>query len=156
MNRKIRACFSMCLLLMGTQACNSGKSDNSSQSNDSTAVEHVESASLPGTYEYAGNADTIRLDLHTKQDSVYGQLLYALGEKDRNVGDFKGVIKGGQLIGEYYFMSEGLASVRDMIFNVTKEGLLEGYGEVEERDGGFRFIDTKNLKFNHGMLLIKK
>lgn|SRR5690606_22707199 len=153
MKRKFKACLSMSLLLLAAQACNSG---NPTQTHNTTTVEEVDKNSLPGTYEYIGNGDTIRLDLNAKQDSVFGQLLYALGEKDRNVGDFKGHVKGGQLIGEYYFMSEGVNSVRDMIFNVTNEGLIEGYGEVEERDGGFRFLDTSKLKFDHGMLLEKK
>ncbi|WKK57071.1 hypothetical protein [Sphingobacterium sp. BN32] len=153
MKRKFKACLSLSLLLLAVQACNSG---NQTQNNNTATVKEVDNDTLPGTYEYIGKGDTIRLELNAQQDSVFGKLLYALGEKDRNVGDFKGHVKGGQLIGEYYFMSEGVGSVRDMIFNVTKEGLLEGYGEVEERDGGFRFLDTSKLKFDHGMLLEKK
>jgi len=153
MKRKFKACLSLSLLLLAVQACNSG---NQTQNNNTATVKEVDKDTLPGTYEYIGNGDTIRLELNAQQDSEFGKLLYALGEKDRNVGDFKGHVKGGQLIGEYYFMSEGVGSVRDMIFNVTKEGLLEGYGEVEERDGGFRFLDTSKLKFDHGMLLEKK
>ena len=153
MKRKFKACLSLSLLLLAAQACNSG---NQTQNNNTATVKEVDKDTLPGTYEYIGNGDTIRLELNAQQDSVFGKLLYALGEKDRNVGDFKGYVKGGQLIGEYYFMSEGVGSVRDMIFNVTKEGLLEGYGEVEERDGGFRFLDTSKLKFDHGMVLEKK
>lgn len=153
MKRKFKACLSLSLLLLAVQACNSG---NQTQNNNTATVKEVDKDTLPGTYEYIGNGDTIRLELNAQQDSVFGKLLYALGEKDRNVGDFKGHVKGGQLIGEYCFMSEGVGSVRDMIFNVTKEGLLEGYGEVEERDGGFRFLDTSKLKFDHGMLLEKK
>lgn len=153
MKRKFKACLSLSLLLLAAQACNSG---NQTQNNNTATVKEVDKDTLPGTYEYIGNGDTIRLELNAQQDSVFGKLLYALGEKDHNVGDFKGHVKGGQLIGEYYFMSEGVGSVRDMIFNVTKEGLLEGYGEVEERDGGFRFLDTSKLKFDHGMVLEKK
>ena len=153
MKLKFKACLMIPGVLLAMQACQSG---NTTQSTKAVPAEELQKESLPGTYAYVGNGDTIRLDLQTKQDSVFGKLLYALGEKDRNDGDFKGTIKGNQLVGEYYFMSEGVGSVRDMIFNVTKDGLLEGYGEVEEKNGGFRFIDTSKLKFDHGMVLLKK
>ncbi len=66
------------------------------------------------------------------------------------------MIKDSLLVGQYTFMSEGVSSVRETVFGIVPEGLIEGFGDVEERDSMMVFKNMDSLRFDHGMILHKK
>lgn len=52
------------------------------------------------------------------------------------------------LIADYTFWSEGRKSVREVAFLATDDGLVEGYGPVQEHSGNMRLIPGQPLTFN--------
>src|SRR5690606_7744862 len=111
---------------------------------------------LRGDYSDTHQSDTINLQLKADGDSLSGPLIYSFLEKDRNQGTFQGVIKDSLLMGTYRFQSEGMYSSRQTVFQISPEGLLEGFGEVRHQDATAVFVDPENLRFDHGMLLEKE
>lgn len=99
-------------------------------------------------YQYSKNNDELVLKLLREGDSVRGTLIYNLSEKDKNTGTVVGVFKGNLLIAEYEFMSEGVVSTRQLVFKVDDRALLEGFGDIEERDGKVIFKDVNKLQYN--------
>ncbi|SHF77016.1 transposase [Pedobacter caeni] len=100
-------------------------------------------------YLYAAKKDTASLKLHIKGEELTGELNYNIFEKDVNKGTIAGEMKGDTIIADYTYDSEGLRSVRQVVF-LKKEGkLYEGYGEMEEHNGKFSFVNRAKLKFNN-------
>ena len=85
-----------------------------------------------------------------------GELVYRLYEKDRNQGSLAGQLKGDTLLAEYRFQSEGSQSVRQVAFLKKGDAYLEGFGEVEEREGKTVFKDVSTLCFTDMMVLRKE
>lgn len=103
-------------------------------------------------YTYTKNRDTASLSLTMKGEELTGNLKYHLFEKDANKGTIAGEIKGDTIIADYTFDSEGLRSVRQVVF-LKKDGkLYEGYGESEEKDGRSVFKNRKALKFDSQLI----
>ncbi len=96
--------------------------------------------------------DTATLSLNTTGDSVTGSLSYHWYERDDNDGTFKGIIKNDSIIlANYTFQSEGITSVRQVVFKIKDSVLLQGYGEQFTkndtalfRDVNLVIFDTKN------------
>ncbi|TDQ79958.1 hypothetical protein [Sphingobacterium yanglingense] len=122
--------------------------------NSSGSIEQKNS--LAGDYLFLSEGDTISLALQQQKDSVFGELKYAFSGKDRNVGKINGTLKDSLITGDYSFVSEGVPSVRQVVFRVTDQGLVEGYGEIEESNGKMIFSDKDHLSFDHGMILQRK
>lgn len=113
-------------------------------------------ADLQGDYSYKKDGDTITLQLKVDGDSLRGPLIYSFAEKDKNQGMFHGVIEDSLLVGTYHFRSEGIYSSRETVFGILPDGLLEGFGEIENQDSMAVFVDRHHLRFDHGMLLEKR
>lgn len=109
-----------------------------------------------GLYIYEQNGDTVTLNLAVNDGKVYGELLYALKEKDRNSGTFTGEIKDDILLADYKFRSEGVLSERQVAFKLTDTTAIEGYGEVQETNGKMEFQDSGKLEYDTGLVLKKK
>jgi hypothetical protein len=107
-------------------------------------------------YAYRSGKDTILLRLQEEEGKVTGELAYRLYEKDRNQGVLAGQLKGDTLLAEYRFQSEGSPSVRQVAFLKKGDAYLEGFGEVEEREGKTVFKDVKTLSFTDNMGLRKE
>ncbi|MDR2281553.1 MAG: hypothetical protein LBE37_00010 [Sphingobacterium sp.] len=122
--------------------------------NSSGSVE--QNGSIAGDYLFQSEGDTINMVLKQQKDSVFGDLKYAFFGKDRNVGKINGTLKDSLITGDYSFVSEGVPSVRQVVFRVTDQGLVEGYGEIEESNGKMIFSDIDHLSFDHGMILQRK
>lgn len=99
-------------------------------------------------YQCIKNNNEFVLDVVREGDSVHGTFKYNLSEKDKNTGTIKGVFKGDLLIADYLFMSEGITSTRQIVFKVEDKALLEGFGDIEEKDGKVVFKDVNQLKYN--------
>lgn len=104
-------------------------------------------------YSYINNKDTILLKTNLIKDSARGNLMYNLFEKDKNSGTLKGVIKGDLLIADYTFMSEGISSVRQVVFKKAGNKFIEGFGEVEDKGGRMVFKNPGSLNFDHSIVL---
>ena len=98
-------------------------------------------------YSYTKNRDTATLMLITSGRVVTGELIYQLFEKDSNNGIIKGEMRGDTLVAEYKFNSEGKESTRQVAFLKRDGKLIEGYGEITEKDNKVIFNDISTLKF---------
>jgi len=113
----------------------------------------VKSTSATNCYRYATEADTITLKLIHAGESITGTLDYQLKEKDSNKGTIQGVMKNNVLIADYMFMSEGIQSIRQVAFKLDGSTFIEGYGEIVEQDGRFKFKNSDSLKFSSSIKL---
>ena len=113
---------------------------------DKTSLQKVKSItpSPISCYRYASATDTIILKLIHVGNSITGTLVYILKEKDRNNGTIQGNMKGNILLADYTFMSEGVQSIRQVVFKKQGNFFIEGYGD-------FKNIDS--LNFNTFMKL---
>lgn len=106
---------------------------------------------------YSGNIkkDTILMNLTMKGNQILsGKLIYNFYEKDKNEGTLIGELKGDTLLADYTFMSEGISSVRQVVFLKKGGTYIEGYGDVvEDASGKVIFKDRKQLKFDGKIIL---
>lgn len=129
-------------------ACQSGKQQAETTNQTVTA-----DSSTARCYAYYSDKDTIRLTLTQTGETVTGDLLYQLSEKDRNMGTISGRMQGDTLLADYKFQSEGVESVREVAFMAKGGGLIEGYAPVAEQNGKMIFSDRSALKFTSTMPL---
>lgn len=99
--------------------------------------------------------DTILMALNKKGGQLTsGKLSYNFYEKDKNAGALVGEIKGDTLFADYTFESEGVSSVRQVVFLKKGTSYVEGFGEIVEDDKGkVTFKDKKQLKFEGNVVL---
>lgn len=134
-------------------ACDSNVKTKSTSS-DSVAGSNkiVPPISLAGCYQMIIERDSAFLQLKDSAGLLTGLLVYHRYEKDSNSGIFTGVVtRKNQLEGWYHFMSEGMISVRQVIFKISDNALSEGYGDIELRNDTAYFKYQSNLRFevNH-------
>lgn len=106
-------------------------------------------------YVYTKGKDTAELTLMTTGIVSTGELKYKWFEKDQNMGTIEGEMHGDTLIATYTFNSEGQKSVRQVAFLKKGNQLLEGFGEVEEKDGQTSFKDLKKIDFSQSLVFEK-
>lgn len=107
-------------------------------------------------YAYTGKGDTASLKLDIDGDELTGELNYKLFEKDNNKGKIAGELRGDTIVAEYIFDSEGMRSVREVVFVKKDDGkIYEGTGEVIEKNGKMMFKDRSALKFGQGIVFTK-
>lgn len=109
---------------------------------------------LDGCYRMVSNRDTAIMRLNVVDSLVTGDLRYHWFEKDHNEGSVKGVIRDSLLILDYIFRSEGMMSVRQVVFRLAGTSLQEGYGEMTTADT-IRYKDIYQLKFEQNHPFIK-
>jgi hypothetical protein len=103
---------------------------------------------LAGCYAMENGKDTIRLSVQLRDSTVSGSLVYKLYEKDSNYGTIKGVLRDSLIIADYTFRSEGTTSVREVIFKVQPDQLLEATGPRTERNGRVIYTHPNTLDFS--------
>lgn len=108
---------------------------------------NISQINLPGCYEMSISKDTARMKINIDGNQVSGDLEYKRFEKDSNKGTFSGTFTEGIIDGWYNFQSEGLISVRQVIFKSEGEALLEGYGDVEQKGDTVYFKYPQTLKY---------
>ena len=99
--------------------------------------------------------DTFLLHLKRIENVASGDLSYLFHEKDKQTGSFEGQLMGDTLVAEYIFRSEGSTSSRQIAFLVSDDMAVEGYGELEEKNGKMFFKDIKSIQFGSGLRLNK-
>ena len=139
-------------------SCNSNKKEHTStkEKEDVEQQKKKPKGLEKGCYVYNDNRSTISLQVLKKEDSITGTLLFALAEKDKNTGRFKGLIKSNVLLAKYTFESEGVESVREVAFRIKNDTLLQGYGPTEMKGEKQVFTTPSSLTFNTEFPLVKK
>ena len=142
----------------GFISCNNEPKQSASISTTTDTTKPVgNNASTPTIFCYStmnGN-DTVVLKTENFPDAVKGNLSYKIFEKDSNKGTIDGKMKGDTLIADYTFMSEGTKSIRQVAFIIKDNIAIEGYGNVEEKDGKTVFKNTGELDFGKSIGLEK-
>lgn len=119
-------------------------------------MEKPETESAKECYQYVSKKDTVMVTLITSNgNNITGDLKYKWFEKDNNDGKISGMFKGDTLYADYTFQSEGMSSVREMVFLRKGNTLIEGFGDIEEKGDKQVFKDKKNLKFDANIVLEK-
>ncbi|MCG7855706.1 META domain-containing protein [Flavihumibacter sp.] len=98
-------------------------------------------------YQKASNRDTVRLEYTMNGDSVNGFLSYNFYGKDKSKGTISGRMLGDTLLAMYTFFSEGMTSIREVIFLKKGNQMVEGYGEMKELEGKMYFTDRRTNEF---------
>jgi hypothetical protein len=150
----IRSCWISLILFL--YSCNSNDANTASSENDSNTGAHAGATQTgtlstiglrDGCYEMTMKRDTVLLRITIKDTVVTGQLDYRWHEKDRNTGTIHGVIKDSLIIADYTFQSEGMTSLREVVFKLKGDTLIQGFGEINEENGKVIFLDKNRLQF---------
>ena len=104
---------------------------------------------LSGCYTAVLQKDTANLVIQHEQgaESVSGDLVLNNFEKDNNKGTLNAKIKGNLIVGFYKYFSEGSESVRQVVFKVEGDTLLEGYGNLMESGDTTFFKNIEELNY---------
>ncbi len=108
-----------------------------------------------GCYTYQHLKDTVSLHLQFTQ-AVNGTLVYNFYGKDKNTGTIIGKMKGDTLMADYTFNSEGLKSIREVMFHWNGTDFREGYGEMINKDNKMIFKDPRSVTFSTQVILKKE
>ncbi len=142
-------------------SCNNGEQSSGqpeTDKQDSLAKENTivpADTSLPGCYSWIANRDTASLQLETKGPIVRGSLTYNLYEKDRNDGTFEGEVQNDILTGWYLFRSEGIMSVRQVVWKIRPGYLWPATGNVISRNDSVFFSSPDKLSFDSTRAFVK-
>lgn len=110
---------------------------------------------LPGCYGWAVGRDTATLELQVTEGRVTGNLVYDWSEKDRNSGTLQGLFQDSLLVANYTFQSEGMASVREVVFKVKGDSLIEGFGDFNTSGDTIKYKNKARLQFQNDRPFIK-
>lgn len=137
--------FVLMISCNGSEDTGSGIVTDTVTTNENTAT--AETRSLSGCYSMIQGKDTATLNINVSDSNVSGKLRYKLFEKDQNDGIINGVLKDDRIVAKYTFQSEGMSSVREVVFSIKNDSLLEGYGETVVKNDTARFVNTTELAF---------
>lgn len=154
----ILACLALIVVSCNSENANKQADDSASKviAVDTTFTATHPKAHSNDCYVYIKNRDTASLKLNIDGEELTGELNYNLFEKDSNKGKIAGEMKGDTIIAEYTFDSEGMRSVREVVFVKKDDGnIYEGTGEVMEKGGKMIFKDRSALKFSPAMVFTK-
>ncbi len=150
MKNKILLSVMIVALLFSCKKADDSKEQDKVDSTKTETVVDVTSEREPlkeVCYQYNNGKDLIDANLLYDNGKVSGKINYNLFEKDKNSGNIVGTINGDTIIANYIFMSEGVESFRQLAFLKKGDALIEGYGDIEEKDGRMVFKDIKKLNF---------
>lgn len=141
------------LLFMATafalQCCNNNSKDNITHNVGDSYSKHED------CYVFINGKDSILMELNLKSNKVTGHLMYNFYEKDDNLGTLSGEVHGDTIFAMYNFDSEGQTSKREVAFLKKGNTLVEGFGEIEEKNGEMTFKNRKFLNFDSNIILNK-
>jgi len=122
-------------------ACNNNAEQSSAtaETKDTSKQEEI-NIQVPNTVCYLNvtGKDSIFLKTEIFPNVVTGTLKYKFFEKDNNYGEIDGTLRGDTLIADYKFMSEGVQSVRKVMFLITGSAATEIYEATESKESIFK------------------
>lgn len=108
--------------------------------------------SILGCYQATIGKDVYTLHITALQGTrVQGSVAFTNYEKDSSSGTFDGTYDGKILLGNYTFDAEGMRSVRELAFQKTATGFVEGFGPVTVIDGREAFVDRSLISYDEGI-----
>jgi len=111
--------------------------------------------SLNGCYKYEAEGNTVTLKISIKENTASGEIAHQFVGKDSNSGTFQGIFYGDTLIADRTFVSEGLAGKDQIALLFTKNGFVEGYGEINPENGLPDLSKRNQIYFNEMWFLTK-
>lgn len=120
---------------------------NTDSTNNTDSLVAASAQPAPSCYQYIHGKDTVLLSISGEAITVTGLLSYNYYQKDKSSGDIQGNMYGDTLIADYTFQSEGTTSVREVAFLKKDSSFVEGYGDVEEKDGKMVFKNRNTIQF---------
>jgi hypothetical protein len=118
--------------------CNTPESTNNTQPTETSGESKSNSNRGPGTVKNSRGCyirvlqrDTLALHLQQEGNLVRGRLTFDNYEKDGSTGTVTGTIEGDIMKLIYSFQSEGMHSVMEVYFKISKNGLIHGVGEMQ-------------------------
>ena len=138
------------IVLLFILACNS--SPNNSPAKDvakdsAGSLETKNISSVDGCYISILKKDTAILKITNEHGKLMGSLVYKRFQKDSNDGTINGIFQDSLIIADYTFQSEGVTSVRQVVFKLSANTLLEGYGDINMNGDTARFKEISQLKY---------
>jgi len=145
------------LAIIGLGSCKEPKKSEkiNSLKDSSKVIENKIMIPASSCYSSATGKDSVHLKVEVFPNVVTGNLSYNFYEKDSNKGEFEGKLYGDTLLADYTFMSEGKQSIRQVIFLIKDGNAIEGYGNMEEKNGKMVFVNQKEISFGKGLVLKK-
>ncbi len=126
---------------------------NTEEKQESANKTEVKTSQTETCYQHTKDSSTIKLNVTINDNMVTGNLLYDYYQKDRSAGKIKGELKSDTLFANYTFVSEGVESEREVVFLKTANGWVEGYGEIDDKDGKVMFKDKSKITFDNNVVL---
>ena len=126
---------------------------NTEKKQESTTKTEVKTTQTETCYKHTKDSSTIRLNVIINDNMITGNLTYDYYQKDKSKGTIKGQLKSDTLFADYTFMSEGVESVREVVFIKTANGWIEGYGEIDDKDGKVVFKNRNKITFDNNVVL---
>ena len=126
---------------------------NTEKKQESTTKTEVKTTQSEACYQHTKDSSTIKLNVIVNDNMVTGNLTYDYFQKDKSKGTIKGELKSDTLFADYTFMSEGIESVREVVFIKTANGWVEGYGEIDDKDGKVVFKNRDKITFDNNVVL---
>ena len=126
---------------------------NTEKKQESTTKTEVKTTQTETCYQHTKDSSTIRLNVIINDNMITGNLTYDYYQKDKSKGTIKGQLKSDTLFADYTFMSEGVESVREVVFIKTANGWVEGYGEIDDKDGKVVFKNRNKITFDNNVVL---
>lgn len=142
-----------CLLALSF-ACS--KKEDNKKPIETAAPEATAMVNGKSCYEYIKGNDTVSMSLAMNANNANGELIYKLYGKDSNEGTFSGTFIGDTLYADYSFNAEGTTSVREAVFLRQNDILIQGVGEMVEKENKQVFKNPKNISFDQTIVLAKK
>ena len=106
-------------------------------------------AALSGCYGWVVNNDSASMKISVEGNTIEGTLAYNWSEKDRNAGTLQGEVKDSLIIANYTFNSEGMSSVRQVVFKIQGDSLSEGFGDIDTSGDTTKFKNIAGLQFQN-------
>lgn len=108
--------------------------------------------SILGCYQATIGKDVYTLRITALQGTrVQGSVAFTNYEKDSSSGTFDGTYDGKILLGNYTFDAEGMRSVRELAFQKTTNGFVEGFGPVTMTGDKEVFVDRSTISYDEGI-----
>ncbi len=127
----------------------SGADQNSEGANGQIS----EGSEIEGCYAAITGKDVYTLDIQSVDEGrVTAFLSFKNFEKDSSSGSLVGTYANDILLGDYSFESEGMSSVRQVIFKKTPDGFIEGFGPVTYSGNRSAFADITDVSYEKGIM----
>lgn len=146
--------YILILIILGV-GCSTNKKESESTVSADVPVYSKETLSF-GCYTMVFDKDSAIMQIRASgSDSVFGSLHYNRFEKDDNSGDFAGKVDSNKVVGWYKFQSEGMITVRQVVFKIIGDKLAEGYGDVNAKGDTAYFTYPHTLQYEDKHPFIK-